>query len=61
MYISRMTCDLSARSNTIIRPTGTIIAATEGLEHARRQDLRQIAIVVIGALEKWEDVQGLGG
>ena len=25
------------------------------------QDLRQIAIVVIGALEKWEDVQGLGG
>ena len=23
--ISRMTCDLSARSNTIIRPTGTII------------------------------------
>ena len=25
------------------------------------EDLRQIATVVIGAVEKWEDVEGLGG
>ena len=25
------------------------------------EDVRQIALVVIGALEKWEDVEGLGG
>jgi hypothetical protein len=25
------------------------------------EDIRQIALVVIGALEKWEDVEGLGG
>jgi hypothetical protein len=25
------------------------------------EDIRRIALVVIGALEKWEDVEGLGG
>jgi hypothetical protein len=25
------------------------------------EDLRRVAIVVIGAIEKWEDVEGLGG
>ena len=45
----------------LLRDDGTSVQFTVPDFVNDPEDIRRVALVVIGALQKWEDVEGLGG